>query len=339
MKLTLNLTALALFSFLFFSCKNDSIVNSGGTLGNVKYFDWSSNAATYDQIFFIHTIDRQSYFAWGYSNFYKVTNNIAVPFSEMNSEFHTENAYPYESNYIVFTGFHFTTNRKAYMIENNGIYTIYDRPESHDTINLSEPFFAEKGKFYYALFTSGKYCKFDNGTYTEYTLPSGTIGYSSTFGKTNGKVYLFAVNSDQTRVIYRLDDSGPILLRNESSDGYLYPVKSDMIKWDFTGYTYFTEQGWSKIFDIQPHQNFGFPYALTGENRNKFIVVSTDSLRHPYTSIWDGMYFTKQSNFPEAVSTVPTIGFYHGEFIDNTFYLVVFDDNARRTVVKAVVRE
>lgn len=328
MKLTLSLALPLLSAVLFFSCKSDEIVSSPGGSNTSEYFNWSFQAPTLQSIL-VQTIDRNSYYASSFDSLYKVTGTTAVLFTEHNSEFAANRGYVYDNTYIVYSGKRVSNNKAAFMIYDNGSYTIYDQPQGGGF--LTEPFFETRGKFYCSLYDSVKYYKFQNGTFTSYP-------YSGSFGKANGNIYLFTRISGSTQSVYKVTDSGPVFIRTYGDDGVLYMLNNDVIR--IAGnprvLSYFTEAAWTSFFTLPIAAPY--PSVMKGADRNKFITIGSNDSTNFGTYVWDGTNYTKQTNFPAEALALDFIFYSDSKFIDNTFYLALQAKFGNTYIVKGTMK-
>lgn len=327
---------LLIFAALICGCKSDEIVNNNPP--STGSYEWTSTPVTYGFAYDVQVINRNSYFITTTSGLYKVTNNIPALFTVNNTVFKARAGYVYDDTYIVYKGNKVLDNSAQFMIYDNGTYTIYDEPQS-DSASISKPFFESRRKFYYYLNDSLKYYKFDNGTFTSFSFPGS---YAKDFGKANGNIYLFVRNPTFTRSIYRVTDSGPIFVREESESNPVHIINNDILS--ISNYPssvdvqYFTEAGWTSLFTLpDPYHNY--PSVIKGENKNGFEMVREDSASKFGAARWNGTSYMRQTNVPPEVNFNDGFFFISSGFRDNTFYLLVQSAKGSSKIIKGTYIE
>lgn len=324
---TLRALILVSITVIFYSCDP----GSNPVASDTDSYSWSvqniNKPNAWPQL-----VNRNTYFATsGIGEFYKVTNGVSVKFSVPDSMFKIQQACVYDENYIVFLGYLEPGFTPGYTVFDNGAYTYYPSP----TPGISSIYFSDRGVFYlYDIGPDGnQFYKFMNGKFTEYPLPEGEN--SLLMGKANGNNYMWRRSVDQGLIsVYKITESGAILLRTESNDGALFPLNSDVIKIDSNyTYLYFTEQGWSTLFTQNNTTSFDFPIQVYGENKNLFAVLLHDNSLNLRASAWDGKNFSNQTNFPSNENASGgTIG-NRDKYIDKSFILSYYGNESNKVVI------
>lgn len=334
MKITVSFVFLAALSVLFYGCKSDEIINNNPPI--TGSYEWSSTPVTFAPAYDVQVIDRNNCFVSTTTGLYKITNNVPELFTVNSSVFKAEAGYIYDDTYIVYKGRKVSDNKRQFMIYDNGAYTIYDMPDS----SLSIPFFESRGKFYCAHYFFPNYYKFENGTFTSVPIAENHVAY---FAKANGNMYFFAiVSSSLTRKIYRITESVPVFIREESINlnSSLQFLNNAIIKIDSPVETvsYFSESGWINMFTLPPVTK-NFFTIIEGEDANAFTVIRQDTSYFFNAGRWNGSIYTQLTNIPSDINFYNTFYSVGSRFRDNTFYIMVNDGSGNRKIIKGTYRE
>ncbi len=322
-----------MFCILSFACKSDEVlINNDPSEGS---YSWTTSSITYAAAYDVQIIDRNNYFLSTTTGLYKVTNNVPSLFTVNNSVFKAEAGYVYDDTYIVYKGRKVSDNKPQFMIFNNGTYTIYNLPDT----NLSEPYFESRGKFYCTRTNyTPNYYRFENEVFTLFSFDAE---FGQLIGKVNGQMYLFAfVSSSFTRKIYRITDGGPMFIREEPANGWIYPLNNAVINsgYPVESFSYFSESGWINLFNV-PSLLIYVPPVVVGENANSFTLVRQDTSFTINAGRWNGVNYKRFTNIPPEINFKNSYSHLSSRFRDNTFYILVRGTFENPKVIKGIYTE
>jgi hypothetical protein len=327
-----------LLPILFFSCKSDGTVSPSPTT-ETEALEWSVSDPVNNNIGFVHTIDRNNYFAYEYNGtnmvrVFKVTNNVPSIVSFSDTLYKPSYAGVYDNTYIVFEAYKSTDNSKKFVVYDNGSYSYYDSPTQTGT---TPPVVSARGIFYFCRTTidsAFSYYKFENGVFTEY--PVSPVFQGLGFVKSNGSLFLLTLSgSTNNKSFYKITPAGYQFLRTEIDSYTSTQLSNDLLKTDDgTGYiSYLNESGaWTQI---TPSYLDFYNAIIIGDNKSRFAVVTRDTSRNYFASLWDGTTFIIQTNFPTGYRYPEyqfDIAFYNK---DNTAYFLLFNTSGVRKIVRA----
>jgi hypothetical protein len=318
MKILLILT-LAVFSFIFYSCSNNSTVTGPGYYNAAELYNYTVTASPVANARFIITQDNSTYYIQDAAGkFFKVTNGTAAEFTVNSSVFKTFYASVYDNNYIVYIGQRVSDNLPQYMVYDNGTYTIYDAPVSPG--NFFSPFITERGEFYLASFDSCVCYKFKNGLYTAYRFPGI---YNVEVGKSNGNIYFIYLDASDMEHYYKMTATGTEFVRTEPYIGSLrsYPLGT-ITRLNFTTkvLSLFSESGYTNLFTV-PYAGTSYTGRITGTSITNLDVCDLDSSKF-IVNHWDGTTLTKQTNVPTEITATGYNDYSVGYYLDKTNYFL-----------------
>lgn len=300
---------------IFISCKQDSPVQSGGTLDN--YYWTLVDTTIYPNDMYV--ADANNLFVTG-ENTFRITNGVKTEFPDPN--FRGTSVAGYDKNYVVFTGNSSGLNSK-FKIYNSG--TITDFTPTNLYFDYGNILIIEPGKFLYKL-GPFSFALYQNGSTTEYILPYTSVLKS--FSKIGNSIYIFSkVNSDSLSV-HKFENNQPLFLKNVYSPGSLINFTSEPVLLSigfeqdsiFTGkLSYYNETEWIPFLSIRD----GIFYNAFGESHNFGIVLIDRGINGMSIESWkNGIVFKESSPLVNNIPPIPRIS----NLKDNTVYIYYYLD-------------
>lgn len=325
MKLTLNLTALVMFSFLFFSCSDPITTNNPGLYTS---FDYSVQNVALDSISGLSAGDDQTLFFTGNGKAWKMENGLLSQINFDNPHFRIfGGVQALSKDYVLFSGLNTFTFKMEYVIYENGIMRSYTPPYN---ISVGSATLIARDQFILGGSSNKKYSIFKDNVFTEYSLPdSAQMGWIAVV---NNETYMFAVNTRtfNSYYVYKITSTGPVKLREEPSDGIFHIMTNTAIKVveSGTNHIYYNLSGgnWENLFSYGTYDHTKYTYHIGGPSKDFFLELSVQSNNtggfYYVPRLWNGTGLFTQNNFPiaefPANTHVPTL---LSEYRNNTFYL------------------
>ncbi len=310
LKLVIFLT-ISTSAFVFFSCKQDSPVESGSGSGQ-DYFTWSivdSTIIPND----MYVADAANLFIGGYKN-YKITDGVKTEL--IDPDFTATSVKGYDKNYVVFFGYNSVGPK--FKIYNSGSITNYVVPnytEEHNAVVI------EPGKFIYQ--SIGGFSVFQDGVTDAYSFPYAT--HIKGFSHSNNTIYIFESDRTDTIRVNKFEDNHIIHIGNYAVQGEFLNLENEaaILKRAYTGsqlystlYS-FTGSSWDVVFSVA-YPNVVTFSQLSGYSKN-FIIGSLDvGTQDVYpVQVWNGMSMNNEKGYPIKDNYIfPTLSNYK----DNTIY-------------------
>lgn len=348
MKLTLNLSALALLAITFFSCQSDSIVNSDLRID--QYYTYTTQPFPYDSVSTMTAIGNNDLLINSNAP-YRFVNNISTPIQTNDTSFLFQNLYGLSADYLILTGIKKSYPHKPTVkIFDNGVFTtdeVYGSWDGNAIVTI--PYIIEKNKFFAFSGTSSSYSYCNNGDRHDFGMGDKSTMFA---GKANNTPYIFGVSPEVNRMnAYKFINDAPqylwsqIVIAPIGSTGTLLQTNFALSEEIIHVSKYGSEQ-YGNYFEIEQlaNENFRTLYFNTlGEAENieyvlgksylQFIIITTNSEGVYSAYTYDGMNMMKQSNFPANIIKTKVNSLVFSNYYNNTFYM--YYNYGSRQLIKA----
>lgn len=351
MKLALNLLVLAMFSFLFFSCQSDSVVNSDVQID--EYYTYTTQPFPYDSVSTLIAVGNNDFYINSNAP-YRFSSNISTPVQINDTSFVFQNIQALSPDYYILTGIKKTYPHKPIVkIFNNGVYTTDDVFGSWDgDAIVSIPYIIEKNKFFAFSGTLSSYSYFNNGDRHDFSMGEKATIF---IGKANNSPYIFGISPEVHRMnAYKFVNDEPQYLWSQivippiGSTGTLLQTNFALNE-DIIHVSKYGSPENANYFHIEQFANESFRTLYSdklGESENiecvlgksyrQLIIITTDSSGVYAAYIFDGINMLKQKNFPANLIKTQTNSLVFSNYYDNTFYM--YYNYGSRQVIKAKFR-
>ncbi|MBS1491869.1 MAG: hypothetical protein JST55_00080 [Bacteroidetes bacterium] len=323
-------------SFCFFGCKSDMPVDSS-PFRNSNIYNFTTMYVPHDTIIRMAAGDSHTAFIETLGHVYQIKDGVTTDLSNTDTTFSCNATNFYDANYFVMSGYKSPVVNgykiPQFKIYNNGVFTKVNFQDSSLFGYNVVLYTVSPGKFYFMLYQQNKLYLFDNGIVTSYSLNS-TPG---TIFKSQGNLYLYANSSPGSgNDIYKITNEGVNFLRREPIEMHItqYRLENDLIKVRTLNneniFSYFTENDWTDFYTFNTESTLDRIWHVTGESRNKFVMILNDSNSIFSVYAWDRNILKKQENFPEGIGYGTTTGYITAsDYKDNTFYFYYYNVGGR----------
>lgn len=318
-------TISVLCSVLFYSCGNSTIVQSNQNETN-DYYNWSVASEALEGISDISAGSRNVVFASGIKS-YRISDGIRTEINFHDDKFTPTEVKAFDENYAVFLGYKsFPSDTAYFKIYDNGTIKSHKLSLQQGEL-LHEIFILEKNKFYIANEGPLTWYEFNNGVFTQHTLPNNHTPLK--FTKMNDAVYLITqYENNLFNYFFKIENGSAIEIRNEAPNGRLFYMDNDIIKVVeedlLVEFYYYSNTGWTKFYSSYTNSNGEQVVYISGDSKDFFSVITVDNQYNFHGKVWNGAEYKAQENFPSGLTAFNTLGkasnyksgvyyFYHSE--------------------------
>lgn len=312
------------FSVIFLSCNNDSPTVSNNI--QTDYYIWSTVSDGLEGISSISAGSSNVVFASGIKS-YRISDRIRTEINFHDEKFTPTEVKAFDENYAVFLGYKsFPSDTAYFKIYDDGIIKTYKLAVQHGEL-LHEIFILARNKFYAANEGPLTWYEFNNGVFTQHTLPNNHTPLK--FTKLNNAVYLITLYENNLfNYFFKIENGSAVEVRNDAPNGRLFYLNNDIVKVVeedlLVEFYFYTTSGWTKFYSSYNNSNGEQVVYISGDSKQFFSAITIDNQYNFHGKVWNGTEYKVQENFPSGLTAFNTLGkvsnyksdvyyFYHSE--------------------------